>query len=82
MKIIIEDKEPKESVELALSEAIIYANGLNAKGEDIRIVIGFTGIDILLRVLDHTSNRWVPFYINGQELKAFPGKYILNIIYS
>lgn len=82
LKIIIEDKEPKESVELALSEAIIYANGLNAKGEDIRIVIGFTGIDILLRVLDHTSNRWVPFYINGQELKAFPGKYILNIIYS
>ena len=53
------------------------------KGEDIRIVIGFTGIDILLRVLDHTSNRWVPFYINGQELKkSFLEPNILNIIYS
>ena len=82
LRIIIEDKEPNESVELALSEAIIYANGLNAKGEDIRVVIGFTGLEILVRVLDHVSNKWVPFYINGEELKAFPGKNILNIIYS
>jgi len=82
LRIIIEDKEPNESVELALSEAIIYANGLNKKGEDIRVVIGYTGLEILVRVLDHISNKWVPFFINGEELKAFPGKNILNIIYS
>lgn len=82
IRIIIEDKEPNESVELALSEAIMYANGLNTKGEDIRVVIGFTGLEILVRVLDHISNKWVPFYINAKELKAFPGKNILNIIYS
>lgn len=81
LRIIIEDKEPNESVELALTEAIIYANGLNAKGEDIRVVIGYTGLDIIVRVLDHVSNKWVPFFINGEELKAFPGKNILDIIY-
>jgi len=81
LRIIIENKEPNESVELALTEAIVYANGLNAKGEDIRVVIGYTGLDIIVRVLDHVSNKWVPFFINGEELKAFPGKNILDIIY-
>jgi len=81
LRIIIENKEPSESVKLALDEAKIYANGLNAKGEDIRVIIGFTGLDICVRVLDHVSNKWVPFFINGEELKAFPGKNILNIIY-
>lgn len=81
LKIIIEDKEPKESVNLALNEAIIYADGLNKKGEDIRVVIGFTGLEIKVRVLDYISNKWIPFFINGKELKAFPGKNLLNIIY-
>jgi len=82
LHIIIEDKEPKESVEKALEEAIIYADGLNSKGEDIRVVIGFNGYEILVRVLDHSSNKWVPFFINGKEVKAFIGKELLELIYS
>jgi type I restriction-modification system DNA methylase subunit len=81
LKIIIEDKKPNESVKTALDEAIFYADGLNAKGEDIRVAIGFNGIEFILRVLDHTSNKWVPFFVNGSELKAFPGKLLLDIIY-
>lgn len=82
LKVIIEDKEPNESVETALEEAIFYANGLNSKGEDIRLVIGFNGLELKLRVLDHSSNKWVPFFINGIELKAFMGKNLLELIYS
>lgn len=82
LHIIIEDKEPKEPVEKALEEAIIYADGLNSKGEDIRVVIGFNGYEILVRVLDHSSNKWVPFFINGKEVKAFIGKELLKLIYS
>ena len=82
LQIIIEDKEPKEPVAKALEEAIIYADGLNNKGEDIRVVIGFNGYEILVRVLDHSSNKWVPFFINGKEVKAFIGKELLQLIYS
>ncbi len=82
LKVIIEDKEPNESVDKALEEAISYADGLNSKGEDIRIVIGFNGLEIKVRVLDHSSNKWVPFFINGVELKAFVGKNLLELIYS
>jgi len=82
LRVIIEDKEPNESVEKALEEAIVYADGLNIKGEDIRLVVGFNGYEILVRVLDHTSNKWVPFYINGKELKGFVGKELLELIYS
>jgi type I restriction-modification system DNA methylase subunit len=82
LKVIIEDKEPNESVDKALEEAITYADGLNIKGEDIRVVIGFTGLEIKVRVLDHSSNKWVPFFINGVELKAFIGKNLLELIYT
>lgn len=82
LKIIVEDKEPNIPVEQALTEAIIYADGLNSKGEDIRLVIGFNGYEILVRVLDHSFNKWVPFYINGVELKGFVGKNLLELIYS
>lgn len=82
LKMIIEDKEPNIPVEQALEEAIVYANGLNTKGEDIRLVIGFNGYDILVRVLDHSSNKWIPFYINGIELKGFIGRELLEVIYS
>lgn len=82
LKVIVEDKEPKIPVEQALQEAITYADGLNLKGEDIRVVVGFNGYEILVRVLDHTSNNWVPFYINGVELKGFLGRDLLDLIYS
>lgn len=82
LKVIIEDKEPNESIDKALEEAISYAEGLNNKGEDIRLVIGFNGLEIKVRVLDHSSNKWVPFFINGVELKAFVGKNLLELIYS
>jgi len=81
LQIIIEDKKPNESVDAALEEAIFYADGLNVKGEDVRVAIGFNGVEFKLRVLDHTSNKWVPFFINGSELRAFPGKKLLNVIY-
>lgn len=82
LKVIIEDKAPQEPVDKALEEAIMYADGLNAKGEDVRVVIGFNGLDIKVRVRDYSINEWVPFFIEGSELKAFFGKPLLDIIYS
>jgi len=82
LQVIIEDKEPNENVDVALKEAIYYADGLNSKGEDIRVAIGFNGQDILVRVRDIGSNKWVPFFINGKEVKSFVGKDLLQLIYA
>ncbi|MEQ5875782.1 N-6 DNA methylase [Pseudoalteromonas sp. NFXS39] len=82
LRVVIEDKEPSEPIEKAIDEAQFYAEGLNKKGEDIRIIIGFNGTKMKLKVLDHTSLKWVPFFINGEELEKFPSKKIVEIIYN
>lgn len=85
LKVLVEDKIPTVSVQIAIDEAIFYCNALRAKGIDIRIAIGYNGKELLFRVFTGTdesgSNIWSPFYFNGEEFKSFPSKEIINLIY-
>ncbi|MTI79996.1 MAG: hypothetical protein FH758_03770 [Firmicutes bacterium] len=82
LKLIIENKEPQKDVNVALEEAIYYANGLRRKGIDVRVVMGFNGLKSKLRVLNEDSQElWEPLLIDGQEVKDFPNKYVIQAIY-
>lgn len=82
LKVVIENKNPKEAIEEAIEEAIYYCNGLIRRGIDVRVAIGFNGIECVVRVYNKFLKKWKPFYIQGEELKYFPGEKILNLIYS
>jgi len=81
LKVLVDNKKPKESVEQGIDDAKYYADCLKQKGYDIRITMAYNGKDCLLRVYNSKENEWKPFYINGEELKAFPSKELVNLIY-
>lgn len=76
--MIIEDKIVDVSVDVALSEGLIYANGKNNKYAT-RVVIGYNGQDILLKV--KVKDSWQDLYINGEKINGFIGPEILKLIY-
>lgn len=82
LKIIIDNKNPKESIEKGIADAIFYAQSLLENGYDIRIAMSYNGNKCLLRVYEPQNEDWVPLLINGKELKAFPSKELVNLIYT
>lgn len=86
LKLIIEDKEPlndkSHSAEKALEEAKYYANELRKYDNDVRIIVGYNGLNFKLQVFDRISKGWVPFLINGVELDKFPSRKIVELIYN
>lgn len=82
LRIIIDNKSPKESVEDGINDGIFYANSLLKNGYDIRIILSYNGKNCSLRVYDSETNTWNPFRINGTEINAFPSKELVNLIYS
>lgn len=76
--MIIENKISDILVESALSEGIIYSNGNNNKYKS-RVVIGYNGQDIILKV--RVKNSWQDLYLNGKKVIGFIGPEILKLIY-
>ena len=85
LKVLIEDKIPTISTDVAIEEAIFYSDALRSKAIDIRIAIGYNGKDLLFRVFTgvdkENNNIWSPFYVNGVEYKNLPSKDVINLIY-
>lgn len=81
LKIIIDNKNPNESVEDGIDDAKFYAMCLLKKDYDIRIIMSYNGSQCLLKVYDSSEDKWVPFTINGVELCGFPSKELVNLIY-
>ena len=81
LKALIDNKKPKESVEDGIKEAEYYAKCLIDKDYDIRIIISYNGKDCLLKVYNSKDKKWIPLLIDGEELKAFPSKELVDIIY-
>lgn len=86
IKVLVEDKIPTVSVDIALEEAIYYCNGLISKNaSDVRIAVGFNGKEVKWRVRvqdTHGSVTWQPFLISGNECTTFPTLEIVNLIYT
>jgi len=78
---LVDDKKPKELAETGIEDAEFYANCLIEKGYDIRIVIGYNGKDCIFKTYDSEKRGWFPLYINGEEIKAFPSKELVELIY-
>ena len=76
--MIIENKTANISVETALSEGIIYADGKN-DGYKTRVVIGYNGQEALLKV--RVRDSWQDLYVNGEKINGFIGPEILKLIY-
>ncbi len=81
LRLIIDNKSPKESVEDGIEDAIFYANCLLEKDYDIRIVLSYNGINCILKVYDSVSKDWGAFTIDGEEINAFPSKELVELIY-
>jgi type I restriction-modification system DNA methylase subunit len=81
LKILVDNKKPKESVLDGLEDAKYYADCLLVKNYDIRITMSYNGKDCLLRVYDSKKKEWKALLIDGKELKAFPSKELVDIIY-
>jgi len=85
LKVLIENKIPTIEVRVALEEAIEYCNALRANSIDIRIAIGYNGIEVLFRVFngidENGNNIWLPFSVNGSEYSLLPSKEIIELIY-
>lgn len=81
LKVIIDNKNPKQSVDEGIADAISYADCLLEKKYDIRIVLSYNGLDCILRVLDSKTNQWVPLTVNGKQINGFPSKELVDIIY-
>jgi len=76
--IIIENKKSGTN-EDALTQAIMYANGLNnSKVVNCRVVIGHVP-NIEVRVL--VNNKWEELIINGKKVDYFFGTHLLKLIY-
>ena len=76
--IIIENKK-SGTKEVALTQAIMYANGLNnSKATNCRIVVGHVPTT-KVRVL--VNNKWEELIINGKKVDYFFGIHILKLIY-
>ncbi len=76
--IIVENKITDVSVDAALAEAIIYADGKKENYKS-RVVIGYNGHEALLKV--RVKDSWQDLYINGQKINGFIGPEILKLIY-
>jgi len=81
LKTIIDNKNPNESVEDGIDDAIFYANCLLEKKYDIRIVMSYNGRQCALRVFDSELRKWIPFLIDGKEINAFPSKELVELIH-
>lgn len=76
--MVIEDKITDVSVDIALSEGLIYATGKNDKYKS-RVVIGFNGHEIALKV--RVRDTWQDLYLNGERINGFIGPEILKLVY-
>lgn len=81
LKVIIDNKNPNESVEQGINDAIFYATSLREKLYDVRIVLSYNGKKCQLRVFDSMQGIWVPFCIGGLAIDSFPSKELVEIIY-
>ncbi|MCL1810387.1 MAG: SAM-dependent methyltransferase, partial [Clostridiales bacterium] len=75
--LIIEDKTPAYSADIASEEAIKYADG--GKAYQSRVAIGYNGKTTVLKI--RVDGKWEPLYINGKRIDAFIGHHILEMIY-
>lgn len=81
LKVLVDNKKPKESVVQGIEDAKFYADCLIQKGYDIRIAMSYNGKDCLLRVYNSKEKKWKPFLLDGEEMKSFPSKELVNLIY-
>jgi len=81
LKVLIDNKNPKESVQNGIKDAEYYAKCLIDKDYDIRIIVSYNGKDCILRIYNSNKKEWKPLLIDGIELKAFPSKELVDIVY-
>lgn len=81
LKVIIDNKKPKQSIQQGIEDAKFYADCLLEKNYDIRIAMAYNGRNCIVRVYNTKEKKWKPFLIDGDELKAFPSKELVNLIY-
>lgn len=81
LKVIIDNKNPREKVQDGIDDAIFYADCLLKKSYDIRVALSYNGLECILRVYDSAIKKWVPFTIDGKEISAFPSKELAELIY-
>ena len=81
VKVLIDNKNPRQSVDDGIKDAEFYANCLIEKKYDVRIIMSFNGKNCLFRVYNSKEKKWKPFLIDGEELRTFPSKELVNIIY-
>ncbi|EOU1649777.1 MAG: N-6 DNA methylase [Clostridium perfringens] len=81
LEMLVDNKNGNSSVENGLNDAIFYANSAIAKGFDVRIALASNGRESIFRVYNLESNEWVPFTIDGVELKGIPNKKLIDLIY-
>lgn len=82
LKVIIDNKNIKESVTDGINDAIFYATSLQKSEYDIRIVQSYNGAKSILKVYNAKLDQWVPLIINGIEINGFISKDIVNLIYN
>lgn len=81
LKVIIDNKNPKESIEKGIKDSIYYAECLLEMGYDIRIAVSYNGNKCVFRVYDSDLKEWVPFFVDGKEIIGFPSKELVELIY-
>ncbi|WP_373205888.1 HsdM family class I SAM-dependent methyltransferase [Clostridium tertium] len=81
LEMLVDNKNSNESIENGLNDAIFYANSAIAKGFDVRIALASNGKESVFRVYNLESKEWVPFTIDGMELKGIPNKTLVDLIY-
>ncbi|HXA54026.1 MAG TPA: hypothetical protein VNV37_04035, partial [Solirubrobacteraceae bacterium] len=76
--VVVEAKNEAGKLDLAISEAVDYADEINA-ADHHRVLVavgaagtGETGFDVAARFL--AGEEWVPLTSNGYELTAFPSR--------
>lgn len=77
--VVVEAKNDIKKIDIAISEAMEYANSINKKGKyKIRIVVGVAGEEnhgYLFKSFFWNDKKWTPLTSKGYELTSFPSVY-------
>lgn len=81
LEMLVDNKNSNKNIEKGLNDAIFYANSAITKGFDVRIALASNGNETVFRVYDLECKEWVPFTVDGVELKGIPNKNLTDLIY-